>query len=208
MEVNEPAVKYTILKGMNPLEFIEWESTQPEKNEYIAGSIYAMAGASINHNTIQSNLIGTIHPFLKGKDCNIYASDLRVFVKSKEAFFYPDATIVCGEIELAEEFKETVKNPSVVFEILSPSTEHYDMGKKFFNYMQIDTLKETIAIDSREMNIKIGRRKANNLWAFEELTQANQIFAIETIQFSMSVQDIYNQVKLSSTPGENQTSNA
>ena len=62
--------------------------------------------------------------------------------------------------------------------------------------MQIDSLKETIAIDSREMNIKIGRRKANNLWAFEELTQSDQIFTIETIQFSMSVQDIYNQVKL------------
>ena len=208
MEVNEPAVKYASLKGMNPLEYIEWESTQPEKNEYIAGSIYAMAEASIAHNKILTNIMRNISPYLSGKNCEIYASDLRVFVKSKEAFFYPDATIVCGEIELAEEFKETVKNPAVVFEILSPSTEHYDMGKKFFNYMQIDTLKETIAIDSREMNIKIGRRKANNLWAFEELTQANQIFAIETIQFSMSVQDIYNQVKLSATPGENQTSNA
>lgn len=208
MEVNEPAVKYTTVKGMNPLEYIEWETTQPYKNEYIAGNVYAMAGASISHNTIQSNLIGSIHPFLKGKKCNIYGSDLRVLVKSKEAFFYPDATIVCGEIELAEEFKETVKNPSVVFEILSPSTEHYDMGKKFFNYMQIDSLKETIAIDSRELNIKIGRRKENNLWAFEELTQPDQLFTIETIQFSMTVQDLYNQVKLLPTPGENQPSNS
>ncbi len=208
MEVNEPAVKYTILKGMNPLEYIEWETTQPNKNEYIAGSVYAMAGASINHNKILTNIMRKISPYLYGKECEIYASDLRVFVKSREAFFYPDATIVCGEIELAEEFKETVKNPSVVFEILSPSTEHYDMGKKFFNYMQIDSLKETIAIDSREMNIKIGRRKENNLWAFEELTQPDQIFTIETIQFSMSVQDLYDQVKLLPTPGENQPSNS
>ena len=208
MEVNEPAVKYEVLKGMKPLEFIEWETTQPYKNEYIAGSIYAMAGASISHNKILTNIMRKISPYLSGKECEIYASDLRIFVKSKEAFFYPDATIVCGEIELAEEFKETVKNPSVVFEILSPSTEHYDMGKKFFNYMQIDSLRETIAIDSREMNIKIGRRKENNLWAFEELTHPGELFTIDTIHFTMSVQDLYNEVKLQPTPGNDQVASS
>ena len=96
---------------MNSLEYIEWETNQPYKNEYIAGSVYAMAGASISHNKILTNIMRKISPYWYGKECEIYASDLRVFVKSKEAFFYPVATIVCGETELAEEFKATVKNP-------------------------------------------------------------------------------------------------
>lgn len=122
MEFNEAAPKY--YPQMSPTAFLEWERAQEYKHEYAGGQIFAMAGASINHNHILTNLIIAIGSFLKDKSCNIFPSDLRIAVKSKNSYFYPDATIICGDPEFDEDhIRDTVKNPSVIFEILSPSTE-------------------------------------------------------------------------------------
>ena len=195
MEVNEPAVKYESFPQMSPAEFIEWESIQEYKHEYIGGKIIAMAGVSLRHNKIQTNIIAKIFPLLSGKGCDIYGSDLRVLVKSKESFFYPDATIVCGEAELAEEYKDTVKNPSVIFEILSPSTENYDLGKKFFMYMQIESLKEYITIDSANLFVRISRRKNDNSWLFEQYSDVETAFEITTINQTLHLHELYDGLK-------------
>jgi len=92
MEVNEAAPKY--YPRMSPLEFLQWERGQEYKHEYVKGEIISMAGASVNHNKILSNIIGRTWNHLQGKQCNIYPSDLRIAVKSKNSFFYPDATIL------------------------------------------------------------------------------------------------------------------
>lgn len=120
MEVNEPAVKYH--PKMTTEAYLEWGRKQPYKHEYVEGEIADMAGASAKHNKILTNIIRKEGTFLEGKSCEIYPSDLRIFVKSKESYFYPDATIICGELEFADNVNETVTNPSVIFEILSPST--------------------------------------------------------------------------------------
>jgi len=196
MEIKEPAPKY--YPKMSPSAFLQWERTQDYKHEYVNGDIVAMAGASANHNTLLANLIITIGSYLKGKTCRIYPSDLRIFVKSKESFFYPDATIVCGELEMTDEFdsvKDTVKNPSVIFEILSPSTENYDLGKKFFFYMQIASLKEYIIIDSTQMHIRIGRRQPDNSWKYEEVSDKNAQLNIQTIQHQILLNEIYDGIK-------------
>ena len=195
MEINEPAAQY--YPKMNTSTYLKWERRQDYKHEYVDGDVFAMAGASARHNSILANLIGNIQPFLKGKTCRVYPSDLRVFVKSKESFFYPDASIICGEPELADEFdsiKDTVKNPAVIFEILSPSTENYDLGKKFFFYMQITSLKEYITIDSAKMHIRVGRRQHDNSWTFEELTNKDDSLSIQTIQQQILLSDIYEAV--------------
>ncbi|MEP6514462.1 MAG: Uma2 family endonuclease [Parafilimonas sp.] len=180
MEVNEPAVKYH--PKMTAEAYLEWERKQPYKHEYVEGEIADMAGASAKHNKILTNIIRKEGTFLEGKSCEIYPSDLRIFVKSKESYFYPDATIICGELEFADNVNETVTNPSVIFEILSPSTQDYDIGRKLFFYMQIESLKEYIIIDSASRNIRIGRKKENNSWQFQELTNENDIISITAIQ--------------------------
>ena len=193
MEVNEAAPEY--YHKMSPTEFIEWEREQEYKHEYIAGKIFAMAGASINHNKILTNIIVVTGSYLKDKSCNIYPSDLRVAVKSKNSFFYPDATIVCGEPEFDEDsVKDTVKNPAVIFEILSPSTEDYDIGKKLFFYMQIESLHQYIIIDSRSVHARITIKMENGTWKFLELTEKNDTFLIDSIELSVSLNDIYNAV--------------
>ncbi|MBC7651734.1 MAG: Uma2 family endonuclease [Deinococcales bacterium] len=194
MEIKEPAIQYSVMP--NAEEYLTWERLQPYKSEYVGGKVIAMAGASPKHNKILSNIVGTIQPYLKGKPCDIYPSDLRVLVKSKDAYFYPDATIVCGELDLSDDFKDTIKNPTIIFEVLSPSTTDYDLGRKFFYYMQIDTLKEYITIDTATLHVRIGNKQENGAWLFKEYNNANDSFTIESIALSISLQDVYSDINL------------
>lgn len=196
MDVNEAVPKY--YPKMSPSEFLDWERKQEYKHEYINGDVLAMSGASINHNRIFSNIHGRIWNFLQDKSCEIFGSDLRIAVKSKNSFFYPDAIIVCNELDFDENFiKDTVKNPTVIFEILSTSTEDYDNGKKLFYYMQIESLKQYIIIDSKKVHVRvITRRSEERTWKFDELINTKDKIFIEPINFEISIEDLYSGVKL------------
>ena len=190
MEINEAAPKY--YPKMSPTDFLEWERKQEYKHEYAGGEIFAMAGASINHNRILTNIIVSAGSYLKNKSCNIFPSDLRIAVKSKNSFFYPDATIICGEPQFDDDFiKDTVKNPTVIFEILSPSTEDYDIGKKLFFYMQIESLQQYIIIDSRTIHVRITTKMENGIWKFAELTEKSDTIFINSIDLNASLENIY-----------------
>jgi Uma2 family endonuclease len=194
MEVNEAAPKY--YPKMSPFEFLEWERKQEFKHEYVNGEILAMAGASFKHSLIASNIIGLVGTFLRGKQCNILPGDLRVSVKFKNSFFYPDATIVCNEPEFDDEkIKDTLKNPVVIFEILSPSTEDYDMGRKQMHYMQIESLKQYILINSQIVHVRAITKQEKGTWKFTELTSSQDKIFIESINFETTVADLYEGVK-------------
>ena len=141
--INEPAPKYNYT---SPEEYLIAERAAKEKHEYYEGKVVAMAGASLNHNEIVTNLARHGGNLLEGKDCRIYVNDLRIQILSKGTYTYPDATIICGNPEFTDDHFDTIKNPSVIFEIISPSSEDYDKGKKFFYYMQISSLQEYILI--------------------------------------------------------------
>ncbi len=189
MDIKEPVAKYH--PKMSPSEYLSWERSEEEKHEYVDGEIINMSGASLRHNRIHANLIGELHARLKGKECTVFPSELRLYVKSKESFFYPDATIVCGEPELVDDKMDMIANPTAVFEILSPSTTDYDMGRKFFFYMQIPSLKEYIMIDSLKKGIRIWRKSPGNNWKFEELQNETGILQITTINNTISFAELY-----------------
>ena len=129
------------------------------------GLLVTMAGASINHNQVLSNLIGAINPSLKGKSCNVFSSDIRVHIPINNSFTYPDLTIVCGKHELPDDHFDTLLNPSVIIEVLSPSTENYDRGNKFFIYQQLTSLKEYILINSVLAMVQVITKKGR--WSLE-----------------------------------------
>lgn len=195
MDVKEPAPKY--IPKMSPSEYLDWERKQEFKHEYVNGEVFAMSGASINHNRISSNIHGRIWNFLKEKTCEIFSSDLRIAVKTKNSFFYPDIIIAREELEFDENMvKDTVKNPTVIFEIMSASTENYDMGKKMMFYMQIESLKQYIIIDSRSTYVRIiTRRPEEHTWKFDEYTSVDDEIFIEPINFKLSLFDLYKDVK-------------
>jgi Uma2 family endonuclease len=126
-----------------PQEYLALERVSNEKHEYFQGKVIAVAGASLTHNRLVANLLGEIREGLKNKPCEVLPSDTRIAVPSGESYMYPDVTIVCGQPELTDAQFDTLKNPMVIFEVLSPSNEDHDRGKKFIFIGKSPLLKNT-----------------------------------------------------------------
>ena len=195
MEVEDPALKY--YPKMSPSQFLEWERKQQYKHEFVDGEVLAMSGASFNHNRISSNIIIKTGSFLESKSCDIFGSDLRISVKWRNSYFYPDVIILCGEPQFDDEkIKDTLKNPTVVFEILSSSTEDYDIGRKQMYYMQIESLKQYIIIDSNKIHVRaITKRQEERTWKFDEFTNMKDEVFIEPVNYQLTLADLYRSVK-------------
>lgn len=179
------------LKKVGIEEYLEMERASTEKHEYYKGEVFAMSGASLKHNRIQSNLIGEIHHYLKGKSCDVFGSDLRIHIPSNTLFTYPDAVIVCGDLQLLDDSFDTILNPTVVFEILSPSTQSYDRGDKFNLYRNIDSLKEYILIASETISIEQYIRQENGQWVLGELKNEEDVMRLGSIGFELPLTDLY-----------------
>ena len=146
-DVKEAVPKYN---SITPAQYLEMERASEYKNEYYDGYVQAMSGASLKHNIIASNIAAKVDHFLNGKNCRMLQSDMRVCTPSSDSYMYPDALIICGKPEIEDDKFDTLKNPSVIFEIISSSTALYDKGRKFFFYQQIPSLLEYIMIDSKK----------------------------------------------------------
>jgi Uma2 family endonuclease len=174
-------------------EYLEAESKSLIKNEFYKGEIFAMAGASIEHNQIVRNTLYTVEDHLrKGGDCQIFPSDLKIHIKSNSLFTYPDLSIVCGEIETLE--KDIILNPSVIFEVLSPSTQDYDRGGKFKLYRDIPSLKEYILISSNECLVEKYDKQTDGSWLLHEYKNENDLILITTINLQIDVKSLYKSV--------------
>jgi Uma2 family endonuclease len=165
-----------------------------EKHELFQGKIVAMASASISHNRIVSNTIGNLNNFLKGKGCEVFPSDLRVHIPSSESFTYPDVTIICAKPEMVDYKQDTIKNPTVIIEVMSPTTEQYDRGTKFFYYIQIPSLEEYILIDSAKVFAQTIRKQTDGSWKFDELKNENDQLTFLSIAHQISLKEIYENV--------------
>lgn len=187
-EVREAAFKYNYV---TPEEYLQEERKATEKHEYFDGQVLAMSGASIEHNSINANLIIHIGAHLKGKNCKILPSGMRVSTSADDAYMYPDASIVCGEPHLQDNSFDTLLNPIVIFEILSPSTRSVDKGRKLFFYQRIPSLQEYIMIDAGKRFIQLARKQPDGHWKFEELHEETRSLQIQSIEYAIELDDIY-----------------
>src|SRR5690606_10192069 len=129
-----------------PQEYLRYEYDAQFRHEWRDGQVVAMAGGSPDHSLVIANFLGELHARLKGKPCRVYDSNLRVRDRRTTLYTYPDLTIICGEREFdpKDERRQTVLNPTVVVEVLSPSSEGDDMGEKFSHYRAIESVKESV----------------------------------------------------------------
>ncbi len=185
--VQEPAPKYNFI---SPKEYLDMERASDEKHEYFDGHVYNMSGASLKHGKVAMNLAVEIGSYLKDKKCSVLAETMRVTTKSRDAYMYPDLLIYCDTEELEDDKFDTLLNPSVIIEVLSPSTRSIDKGRKFLYYQGITSLKEYFMVDTLKQRIYIAKIEANGKWTFENTVEEGSIF-IETIQFSLPLSDIY-----------------
>jgi len=183
-----------IRKFYSEEEFLSLERVSKDKHEFYRGEIFAMSGATYEHNQISSNLISDIHSFLKGKKCNILGGDMRVYVQLQSLYTYPDAVVICEDAIFLDNQFDTLMNPSILFEILSKSTEDYDKTTKFDFYKNISSLKQYVLIDSRRMHIQIFTKLMNNDWRSEEYVRAEENINLVSIQYQFSLSEIYDGV--------------
>lgn len=180
-------------KTFTESEYLELERNADFKSEYYNGETFAMAGASLIHNKIVSNLIFLLNQFLKDKPCDVYPSDLRLQVEKSGLYTYPDITIVCGKTELLDNKFDTLKNPTILIEVLSDSTEKYDRGQKFSFYREIPSLKEYILVSSKTMKIEKFKRLEDGNYLYIESNE-HQPFPIDSIDMNLNLEDVYNKI--------------
>lgn len=190
MNTDEPVASYQ-KKFISIEEFIEMENEATEKHEYFQGEVFAMAGASDNHNEIFSSLFGELSFLLKGKTCRPYGSDKRLYIRQNTLFTYPDISIYCDKGAPFGKGEMTFVDPTVLIEILSDSTKNYDRGVKFSLYRDIPTLLEYVLIDSQSIRVEVFRLNASKHWELEEYKTLDQKLHIAALNLNIPLYEIY-----------------
>jgi Uma2 family endonuclease len=197
-EVREPAVAYG-KKRFTIEEYLAFEEITTEKHEYYKEEIFAMSGAKIPHNIISGNLYFRLREKLNGKSCRPFNSDQRIHIPLNTLFTYPDISIICGEPETLNNDNLNLLNPTVIIEVLSPSTKDYDRGEKFKLYRDIQSLREYILVDSQSIHIEVFRINDTNHWELEEYKTSDAGLFIKTINEALPVTDVYEGVSFETT---------
>ena len=166
------------------------------KHEYYNGHIYAMSGGKEPHNLIAGNTLASLHSQLRRKPCRVYPSHMRVKVLRTGLNTYPDIVVICGQPQFTDAIRDTITNPAIIIEILSPSTERYDRGMKFQNYRTIDTLQDYILIAQDHHHIEHYIRQQNGQWLLEEVTNLDEEIHIQSIECMLRLDDVYEKVDL------------
>ncbi len=176
-------------------EYFQMEETAEYKSEYYHGEIFAMSGASANHNLIVMNVGANLHHSLKGSGCFVFPSDIKVELDSAEHYAYPDVSVVCGDIRYGAGRKDIITNPIVIIEVLSESTKDYDKGTKFQAYRKISSLRDYILIDQYTRHVEYFFKNESGQWILEEFQDANDSFTVRSIKVELSLDNIYYQIK-------------
>jgi len=171
-------------------EYFLLEEELDQKFEYVNGEVFNMTGGTVNHGRISTNVIGTLYQLLNGTPCSVFNSDVRLQLDHATNYFYPDAMVLCeqGKIE-----KKYVQHPQIIIEVLSPSTEDYDHGKKFDFYRQIKALQTYILLHQDKPLAKVFQRNANNSWLLTEYTSLEDRLPVYA-ELSLLMADLYRQV--------------
>ncbi len=185
----QPARQY-----YTPEEYLWLETRAAHKSEYFDGEIYAMAGGSPNQTQVAVNIIGELHSLFKGKPCRVLNSDSRIGVQSNRFYTYPDVSIVCGSLECVEGRTDTITNPQVIIEVLSPSTRNYDRGITFERYRAISSLQAYVVIDSERIFIEFFRKVEGGNWLLETLTVDTSILKLTMVGAELPLNAIYDKV--------------
>jgi Uma2 family endonuclease len=184
------------IKRYTPEEYYALERQAAYKSDYYDGEIFAMSGGSSRHSLIVMNIGGELRQQLKGKPCAPYESNLRLTVKATGLRAYPDVSVYCGQLEYDDEDHqtETATNPTVLFEVLSPSTEAYDRGFKSENYRKIASLRAYVLVAQETPHIEVYERQADNSWLLREEDRLDGAIHLPAISVILSPAEIYDRI--------------
>ena len=191
METTETTAAQALL---TPEEYLARERKALTKSEYRNGQIHAMPGASRAHNLITVHVTGELYIQLRTRTCEVYPSDMRVKVSAAGLYTYPDIIVVCDEPRFEDSHFDTLLNPTVLIEVLSPSTAAYDRGEKFRRYQQLDSLCEYILISQDKVRVEHYLRQEQT-WDLTEFHALSDVCQLVSIGCQLSLQAIYAKVQ-------------
>lgn len=173
-------------------EYVELEETGPVKHEFLDGVVWAMAGGSPEHAAVAGNLVRLLGQALLRKRCRVFTSDLRIRVADTGLGTYPDASVICDQLEVDPEDGKghTVLNPTLLVEVLSPSTEAYDRGEKLAHYKRIDSLREVILVAHDERRVDLWRRVGRS-WTQMTFHSGAEVELESLDDVQLAVDDVY-----------------
>jgi Uma2 family endonuclease len=178
-------------------EYLAIDRAAEFRSEFLDGEVVAMSGGSARHSGLQVNLTAELRNALRGTACRAFNSDLRVRVSAR-MYTYPDLSIVCGKVMLADDRQDILLNPAVIFEVLSPSTEYHDRGLKFRRYREIDSLTDYILVDQYQVGIEQFTRGEANTWTLRDHQLPSDVLLIESIGVSLPLAAIYEGIEFPS----------
>lgn len=164
------------------------------KSEFIAGRIYAMSGGTPKHSAITANVISEVSRLFKRGPCQVYSSNLRIGIMPLDVETYPDVTIVCGELHVNPFDKNSVINPSVIFEVLSPSTERYDRGEKWARYRRLDSLEEYLLVSQDKPQVEQYVRQEDGTWKFVSVEGLEAASVVIVLGVTLPLSEIYDRI--------------
>ncbi len=182
-----------------PEEYLALERAAAYKSEYLDGAIFAMAGASIRHSDIIMNIGWQLRTAFQDRPCRVWGSDVRVWVAATGLYTYPDVTAVCGPLEIADDQEDTLLNPTVIFEVLSPSTEGYDRGEKFAHYWQLSSLTDYVLVAQDRVRVEHLQRQGDG-WLVKAVTSLDETLRLPALGIDLPLSAIYSKIDFSAPP--------
>jgi len=167
-----------------------------QRHEYLDGEVFAMTGASWEHNIITANLTSELHARLKSRPCTVLSNDLRVRIETANAGTYPDVAVLCGEPAFYDNRRDTITNPTLLIEVLSLSSEGYDRGDKFTCYRTLPSLEQYVLVAQDRIAVDILTREADNRWILTVYDQPDQDVVFDAIGCTIPIAEIYAKVDL------------
>ena len=202
------ALPQHIPASMTEVEYLEFERASELRHEYYNGETFAMSGASEEHNLIASSVHFLLYGQLRGRPCKVYQSDMRVKIEATKLYTYPDLIVMCGDTQLVDDEFDTLLNPVVIIEVLSPSTERYDRGKKFQHYREISSLQEYVLITQDSPRIERYLLQNNGKWEFTDVKGLDAKIELTSIDCVLDLAEAYEQIVFAEADNKPRASNS
>ena len=185
----QPVHRYTVA------EYLALEEVAEYRSEYFEGEIFAMAGASGEHNLIAKECSRAIDDATNGSGCQTALLDLKVRIEGSSVYYYPDVAVVCGKFLYEDEKRTILTNPIVLIEVLSDSTAEFDRVKKFIRYRQISTLREYVLISQNEPLVDVYYKTEGGFWRFDNYNGLDAVMELRSLGIQIKLADIYRRVE-------------
>jgi Uma2 family endonuclease len=180
---------------LTPEQYLAIERAAQTRSEYYRGEMFAMVGASRKHNLIAGNIFRRISEQFDGRPCEVYQTDMRVKVSVKGLYTYPDVVATCDEPKFEDGQTDTLLNPLVIVEVLSPSTEAWDRGKKIEHYRTLESLREYVLVTQDRVFVEKFARDADGQWTLSDCRTIDQTLVLQSITCRVHLSEIYARIE-------------